>query len=80
MNPKQQQFILKFCSQLASVIEACKQHDSAEIEVGRRQVDNYQVVVKLLAEREKSFAAPIGSHGGGPLPDPQSAPSKDGLS
>ena len=63
MNPKQQQFILKFCSQLASVIQACEHNESAEIEIGRRHVGKHQVKVKLMAEREKGFAAPIGTHG-----------------
>ncbi len=63
MNPKQQQFILRFCQQLASVIQACEHNESAEIEIGRRHVGKHQVKVKLLAEREKGFAAPIGSHG-----------------
>lgn len=63
MNHKQQQFILKFCNQLASVIQACEHNESAEIEIGRRHVGKHQVRVKLLAEREKGFAAPIGTHG-----------------
>ncbi len=52
LSATQQQFVLKFCSQLASVIEACEHSESAEIEVGRRQVDTKQVKVKLQAERE----------------------------
>jgi hypothetical protein len=63
MNPKQQQFILRFCRQLASVIQACEHNESAEIELGRRHVGKHQVKVRLLAEREKGFAAPIGTHG-----------------
>lgn len=63
MNHKQQQFILKFCNQLASVIQACEHNESAEIEIGRRHVGKHQVRVKLLAERERGFAAPIGTHG-----------------
>lgn len=68
MNPKQQQFILKFCTQLASVIQACEHNESAEIEIGRRHIGKHQVKVKLRAEREKGFAAPIGSHGGNSEP------------
>ena len=50
----QQQFVLRFCRQLASVIVACEQSESAEIEVGRRHIDASQVKVKLQAEREYS--------------------------
>ena len=50
----QQQFVLKFCRQLASVIAACEQSESAEIEVGRRHCDAGHVKVKLQAEREYS--------------------------
>lgn len=52
LSTRQQQFVLKFCSQLASVIEACEQSESAEIEVGRRQINKKQIKVKLQAERE----------------------------
>lgn len=50
----QQQFVLRFCRQLASVIEACELSESAEIEVGRRCIDTSQITVKLQAEREYS--------------------------
>ena len=52
LNDAQQQFILKFCRQLASVIQACDQSESAEIEVGRRLVGTQQIKVKLSARRE----------------------------
>jgi len=52
LNEAQQQFILKFCRQLASVIQACDQSESAEIEVGRRLVGTQQIKVKLSARRE----------------------------
>lgn len=52
LSKTQQQFVLKFCSQLASVIEACEHSESAEIEVGRRQINARQIKVKLQAERE----------------------------
>ena len=52
LSQAQQQFVLKFCHQLASVIEACEQSESAEIEVGRRQINSSQIKVKLQAERE----------------------------
>ncbi len=52
LSARQQQFVLKFCSQLASVIEACEQSESAEIEVGRRQINRKQIKVKLQADRE----------------------------
>ena len=52
LNTAQQQFVLKFCRQLASVIQACDQSESAEIEVGRRLVGTQQIKVKLSARRE----------------------------
>lgn len=52
LSAVQQQFVLKFCRQLVSVIEACEQCESAEIEVGRRQINKHQIKIKLLAERE----------------------------
>jgi len=52
LSQTQQQFVLRFCRQLASVIEACEQSESAEIEVGRRHINSSQVKVKLQAERE----------------------------
>ena len=52
LSQVQQQFVLRFCRQLASVIAACEQSESAEIEVGRRQINASQVKVKLQAERE----------------------------
>jgi len=52
LSQTQQQFVLRFCRQLASVIEACEQSESAEIEVGRRHINACQVKVKLQAERE----------------------------
>ena len=52
LSQVQQQFVLRFCRQLASVIAACEQSESAEIEVGRRQINTSQVKVKLQAERE----------------------------
>ena len=54
LSQVQQQFVLRFCRQLASVIAACEQSESAEIEVGRRHVDTSQIKVKLQAEREYS--------------------------
>ncbi len=54
LSPVQQQFVLRFCRQLASVIAACEQSESAEIEVGRRHIDSSQIKVKLQAEREYS--------------------------
>jgi len=54
LSQVQQQFVLRFCRQLASVIAACEQSESAEIEVGRRHIDTSQVKVKLQAEREYS--------------------------
>jgi len=52
LSPAQQQFILKFCRQLSSVIQACDQSESAEIEVGRRLIGKQQIKVKLSARRE----------------------------
>ena len=52
LSSAQQQFVLKFCQQLASVIQACEQSESAEIEVGRRIVGTHKVKVKLRSERE----------------------------
>jgi len=52
LKHKQQQFILKFCWQLAKVVEACKHSEAAEIEIGRRRAGNKQIRVKLLAERD----------------------------
>ncbi len=54
LNSVQQQFVLRFCRQLASVIQACNQSESAEIEVGRRHIGAQQVRVKLQAKREVS--------------------------
>lgn len=54
LSKAQQQFVLRFCRQLASVIEACEQSETAEIEVGRRHIDSRLVKVKLQAEREFS--------------------------
>lgn len=53
---RQQQFILKFCWQLAKVVEACKHNQTAEIEVGRRRSGNKQIRVKLLAERDTQLS------------------------
>jgi len=52
LSTAQQQFILKFCRQLSSVIQACDQSESAEIEVGRRLIGKQQIKVKLSARRE----------------------------
>ena len=52
LSSAQQQFILKFCRQLSSVIQACDQSESAEIEVGRRLIGKQQIKVKLNASRE----------------------------
>lgn len=52
LNSTQQQFILKFCRQLASVIKACEQSESAEIEVGHRAIGEKRIRVKLQAQRE----------------------------
>ena len=49
---QQQLFVLKFCRQLASVIQACEHSESAEIEIGRRHIGDQQVRVKLQADRE----------------------------
>ncbi len=54
LNVVQQHFVLKFCRQLASVIQACDQSESAEIEVGRRHIGEHQVRVKLQARRKHS--------------------------
>lgn len=54
LSAVQQQFVLRFCRQLASVIAACEQSESAEIEIGRRRIDSSPVKVKLQAEREYS--------------------------
>jgi len=52
LNAVQQQFVLRFCRQLASVIQACEHSESAEIEVGRRQIGARNIKVKLRSERE----------------------------
>lgn len=52
LKPEQQQFVLRFCKQLASVIQACEQSESAEIEIGCRRSGDQQVRIKLQAERE----------------------------
>ena len=52
LKPEQQQFVLRFCRQLASVIQACEQSESAEIEVGHRRIGDQQIRIKLQAERE----------------------------
>jgi len=52
LQHRQQQFILKFCWQLAKVVEACKHSETAEIEIGRRRAGKKQIRVKLLAERD----------------------------
>jgi len=56
LSAVQQQFVLKFCRQLASVIQACEHSETAEIEIGRRHISaqqgTQQIRVKLQAMRE----------------------------
>jgi len=52
LNPVQQQFVLKFCRQLVSVIQACEHSEAAEIELGRRHIDDQHITVKLQAKRQ----------------------------
>jgi len=64
ISEQQRIFIHKAIKALRRVLKSCEQKDSTvSEELGRKHVGNTVVVVTLIAEIERGFSAPIGSHG-----------------
>ncbi len=63
MNQQQSEFITRAMQQLSQVIdECCKNSSIASATLGRKRVGKHTVVVRLIAEVDKGFSAPLGSH------------------
>jgi len=63
-SEQQRIFVHKAIKALRRVLKSCAQKDTTvSEELGRKHVGNHVVVVTLIAEIERGFSAPIGSHG-----------------
>ena len=63
MNQKQKVFIERAIRQLKEVTDACSTNAATtEVTLGRKRVSKYVVVVRIVAELDRGFSAPLGSH------------------
>jgi len=63
MNQQQAQFIQRAMQQLKTVVEQCAENSATATAIlGRRQVGRHIVVVKIVAELDEGFSAPLASH------------------
>lgn len=63
MNQKQQVFIRRAIRQLKEVTDACGTGAATTVvTLGRKRVGKYVVVVRIVAEPDRGFSAPLGSH------------------
>ena len=75
MNPKQQAFLQKAIELITEAIEeSTETGNTAERQLGHKRIGSHTVQVTILAECDKGFSAPIGSHASSQLPQPQEAP------
>lgn len=66
MNQQQSVFIQRAMQQLKQVIDSCcknlDQTSTASAILGRKRIGQHIVVVKVIAEVDRGFSAPLGSH------------------
>lgn len=63
MNQQQAEFIQGAIQQLKTVVEQCAENSATATAIlGRRQVGRHIVVVKIIAELDEGFSAPLASH------------------
>ena len=67
MNQQQLKFTQRAMQQLRQVIQQCVEHSATATAIlGRRQVGRHIVVVRIIAEPDEGFAAPLASHAARP--------------
>ena len=63
VNQKQSKFIERAMQQLTQVMNQCAENSATATAIlGRRQVGRHIVVVRIIAEQDERFAAPLNSH------------------
>ncbi len=63
MNQQQSDFILRAMQQLTQVVDQCAENSAtASAILGRRTVGRHIVVVRIVAELDEGFSAPLNSH------------------
>lgn len=63
VNQQQADFIVRAMQQLTQVIEQCAENSAtASAILGRRTVGRHIVVVRIVAELDEGFSAPLNSH------------------
>lgn len=75
MNQKQKVFIERAIRQLKEVTDACgTDAATTAVTLGRKRVSKYVVVVRIVAELDRGFSAPLGSHASKPNAQPGTQP------
>jgi len=63
MNQQQHKFVDKALQQLRQVVDQCGENSATATSIlGRRRVGRHIVVVRIIAELDEGFAAPLNSH------------------
>ncbi len=63
MNQQQIEFALRAMNQLTRVLNTCNHSSTTTAEtLGRKQLGDHTIVVRIIAEIEEGFAAPLASH------------------
>ena len=67
MNQQQSEFAERAMQQLRKVIDQCVENSATATAIlGRRQVGRHIVVVRIIAEPDEGFSAPLASHASRP--------------
>lgn len=63
MNQQQTEFAAHAMQQLKKVVNQCAENSAtATVILGRRQIGRHIVVVRIIAELDEGFSAPLSSH------------------
>ncbi len=63
MNQQQSEFAERAMQQLRQVVEQCSENAATATAIlGRRRVGRHIVVVRIIAELDEGFSAPLASH------------------
>jgi len=63
MNQQQSEFAARAMQQLRQVIEQCVENSATATAIlGRRRIGKHIVVVRIIAELDEGFSAPLASH------------------
>ena len=63
MNQQQSQFVDQAMQQLKQVVDQCAENSATATAIlGRRRVGRHVVIVRIIAELDEGFSAPLSSH------------------